>query len=119
MCVRVCVCVCVCECVSVSMIHPHYHTNVPLCYCCHCYIEYTCDSQPLPLTHSLTLSLHLQIEELEECARRSDANFHNFVGGDAKAYRLLNQNSRIDAENLTKEIISMDFKVIFFIFHAF
>ena len=54
----------------------------------------------------------MQIEELEDSARRSDAKTQDFAGGDAKAYRLLNQNARIDAENLTKEIISMDFKVI-------
>jgi hypothetical protein len=53
----------------------------------------------------------LQIEELEDSARRSDAKTQDFAGGDAKAYRLLNQNASIDAENLTKEIISMDFKV--------
>ena len=90
-----------------------------MCHCATAVIA-TLSTHVIPnLSHSPTLSLRLQIEELEECARRSDANFHNFVGGDAKAYRLLNQNSRIDAENLTKEIISMDFKVIFLIFHAF
>lgn len=50
------------------------------------------------------------IEELEESARKSDAKSRDFVGGDAKAYRLLNQNANIDAESLTKEIVSMDFK---------
>ena len=55
----------------------------------------------------------MQIEELEDSARRSDAKTHDFTGGEAKAYRLLNQNASIDAENLTKEITSMDFKVLY------